>query len=88
MTSTSVGVLSLTCVSARACVRVSTPPTGNVIGDLNKRRGAIIDSTNHNDEVVILAEVPLNNMFGYAMILRANTQVGWVLEHLQIHANT
>ena len=47
---------------------------GAVIGDLNKRKGNIMDTDASDDQVTILAEVPLNDMFGYASELRAATQ--------------
>lgn len=48
---------------------------GNVMGDLNRRKGVIMDSATNGDDAVIQAEVPLNNMFGYSTVLRSNTQV-------------
>jgi len=47
---------------------------GTVMGDLNRRKGVIMDSTTQGDDAVIMAEVPLNNMFGYSTVLRSNTQ--------------
>lgn len=47
---------------------------GNVIGALNQRRGTIIDTDVGVDEVVMVAEVSLNEMFGYASQLRGMTQ--------------
>ncbi|KAG0141478.1 hypothetical protein CROQUDRAFT_663824 [Cronartium quercuum f. sp. fusiforme G11] len=47
---------------------------GNVIGGLNQRRGTIIDTDVGVDEVVLVAEVSLNDMFGYASQLRGMTQ--------------
>lgn len=45
-----------------------------VIGGLNTRRGTIIDSEVRDDECTILAEVALNDMFGYSNQLRGSTQ--------------
>ncbi len=47
---------------------------GDVIGDINSRRGAIQDTENRNGAVQIYAQVPLSNMFGYATSLRSRTQ--------------
>lgn len=47
---------------------------GGIIGDLNKRKGTIVDSETDDGTVTIRAEVPLNDMFGYSSDLRANTQ--------------
>ncbi|THH31698.1 hypothetical protein EUX98_g2502 [Antrodiella citrinella] len=45
-----------------------------VIGGLNSRRGTIIDSEVREDEFTAVAEVALNDMFGYASFLRGQTQ--------------
>ncbi|HEY8945983.1 MAG TPA: elongation factor G [Polyangiaceae bacterium] len=58
-------------------VEVVTPETnmGDVIGDLNSRRGKILGmSQRGKDTQVIDAEVPLATMFGYATDLRSKTQ--------------
>ncbi|KAJ9510934.1 hypothetical protein QJQ45_027833 [Haematococcus lacustris] len=47
---------------------------GNVMGDLNRRKGVIMDSYNQGDDAVIVCEVPLNAMFGYSTALRSATQ--------------
>lgn len=54
-------------------VDVTTPETamGDVIGDLNRRRGQIIGQENHKGAVIIHAEVPLSEMFGYSTLLRS-----------------
>jgi elongation factor G len=44
---------------------------GPIVGDLNSRRGIILESENVNHHCVILAEVPLANLFGYATVLRS-----------------
>ncbi len=47
---------------------------GNVIGDLNKRRGQVEGmETNHSGAKVIKAHVPLAEMFGYVTALRTIT---------------
>ena len=53
-------------------LEVTTPDeyTGPVIGDLNKRRGLIQGQDIKNNAVIIKAEVPLSEMFGYVTQLR------------------
>ncbi|MGE5615337.1 MAG: elongation factor G, partial [Bacillota bacterium] len=57
-------------------VEVETPPdfTGNVIGDLSSRRGMIQAQEDVAGTMVIKAEVPLAEMFGYSTQLRSLTQ--------------
>jgi len=43
---------------------------GDVIGDLNRRRGIIQNMSNRNNIKVIQAIVPLSEMFGYVTVLR------------------
>ncbi|CAA7264587.1 unnamed protein product [Cyclocybe aegerita] len=45
-----------------------------VIGGLNTRRGTIIDSEVRDDEFTAVADVALNDMFGYSNQLRGSTQ--------------
>jgi elongation factor G len=47
---------------------------GDVIGDLNSRRGKILDMGQRANARVIKAEVPLATMFGYATDVRSRTQ--------------
>ena len=47
---------------------------GNVIGDLNSRRGQIQGQENRSGAVQVDALVPLGEMFGYATDLRSRTQ--------------
>jgi elongation factor G len=47
---------------------------GEVIGDLNSRRGKILSVTLRNKNRIIKTEVPLAEMFGYATDLRSKTQ--------------
>ena len=47
---------------------------GDVMGDVNARRGQIVGSDIRNGAAVIEANVPLSTMFGYATDLRSNTQ--------------
>jgi elongation factor G len=44
---------------------------GDVIGDLNARRGRILDLETRGPERIIISEVPLSTMFGYATVLRS-----------------
>jgi elongation factor G len=57
-------------------VEVVTPENymGDVIGDLNSRRGKINGMTQRGNAQVIDAEVPLASMFGYSTDLRSRTQ--------------
>jgi len=57
-------------------VEVVTPEEymGDVIGDLNSRRGMISGSEMRGNAQVINAMVPLANMFGYVNTLRSMTQ--------------
>jgi elongation factor G len=45
-----------------------------VVGDLNARRGQIRGEDPCGNASIISAMVPLNNMFGYAKILRSMSQ--------------
>jgi len=47
---------------------------GSVIGNLNQRKGTIVDTEVRDDEFTLTAEVALNDMFGYAGQLRGATQ--------------
>lgn len=57
-------------------VEVVTPEEymGDVIGDLNSRRGKIQSMEKRGNSQVIKAMVPLSEMFGYATDLRSKTQ--------------
>jgi elongation factor G len=57
-------------------VEVVTPQEfmGEVIGDLNSRRGKILDMEGRAGAQVVEARVPLATMFGYATRLRSITQ--------------
>jgi len=54
-------------------VTVTTPDTfmGDVIGDINRRRGKILNQTTEKALVTVDAEVPLSEMFGYSTQLRS-----------------
>ena len=47
---------------------------GDVIGDLNSRRGKILGMDSRGGFQVITANVPLANMFGYSTDVRSMTQ--------------
>jgi elongation factor G len=57
-------------------VEVVTPENymGDVIGDLNSRRGKISGMTQRGNAQVLDSEVPLAEMFGYSTDLRSKTQ--------------
>ncbi|MGP1953336.1 MAG: elongation factor G [Arsenophonus sp. ET-KM2-MAG3] len=57
-------------------VEVETPEDymGDVIGDLNRRRGAIESMEDKETCKTVRAQVPLSEMFGYATDLRSQTQ--------------
>ncbi|MGC8594107.1 MAG: elongation factor G [Candidatus Kryptoniota bacterium] len=57
-------------------VEVVTPEEymGDVMGDLNSRRGRIEGISTRRDAQVVKAMVPLSEMFGYATALRSMTQ--------------
>ena len=57
-------------------VEVVTPEDymGDVIGDLNSRRGQISTQEQRGNATVITAMVPLANMFGYVNNLRSMSQ--------------
>ncbi len=57
-------------------VEVVTPEEymGDIIGDLNSRRGQIGEMGQRNDAQVINAQVPLSEMFGYSTDLRSISQ--------------
>jgi elongation factor G len=57
-------------------VEVVTPEEfmGDVIGDLNRRRGQVKGMEQRGNAQVISADVPLSTMFGYSTDLRSGTQ--------------
>jgi len=57
-------------------VEVETPEEymGDVMGDLNRRRGIILGMDDSAGVKVLKAEVPLSEMFGYSTSLRSQTQ--------------
>ncbi len=57
-------------------LEVSAPEEfqGSVMGQVNQRRGVIVNSGSQDGYCVIEAEVPLSEMFGYSTDLRSATQ--------------
>jgi elongation factor G len=68
-------------------VEVITPEDymGDVIGDLNSRRGKVEGMTQRGNSQVIRAQVPMSEMFGYATDLRSKTQ-GRATFSMQFHS--
>ena len=68
-------------------VEVVTPSDymGEVIGDLNSRRGKMEGSVQRGTSQVIRAQVPLAQMFGYVTDLRSKTQ-GRATSTMQFHS--
>jgi elongation factor G len=54
-------------------VEVTTPDEyqGDILGDLNRRRGKIIAIENKTEATILRADVPLAEMFGYATAVRS-----------------
>ncbi len=57
---------------------------GDVIGDLNSRRGKVTGMDDRGNAKVVAAEVPLATMFGYSTDLRSKTQ-GRATYTMQFH---
>ena len=57
-------------------LEITTPPesVGEVLGDLNARRGNVLDMDMRGDLQVVHARVPLASMFGYATAIRSLTK--------------
>ena len=57
-------------------VEVVTPDEylGDIIGDLNSRRGSVGGMDQRGNARVVNAQVPLSNMFGYVNTLRSMSQ--------------
>ncbi|MCK9190282.1 MAG: elongation factor G [Sphaerochaetaceae bacterium] len=54
-----------------------TGPTefqGNIFGSINQRRGIIVSSQEEGVSTVVIADVPLSEMFGYSTALRSMSQ--------------
>ena len=46
---------------------------GDVIGDMNRRRGTILEQIERGTNIAVVATVPLSEMFGYIGQLRSMT---------------
>ncbi|SQC98873.1 Elongation factor G [Fusobacterium necrophorum subsp. necrophorum] len=75
-------------------VEVTTPEEymGDIIGDLNSRRGMVSGMIDRNGAKIITAKVPLSEMFGYATDLRSKSQgratYSWEFsEYIQVPAS-
>ena len=57
-------------------LEITTPPesVGEVLGDLNGRRGTVIDMAQRGDMQVVHARVPLAKLFGYSTAIRSLTK--------------
>jgi len=68
-------------------VEVTTPEDymGDVMGDLNGRRGKVEGMDQRGNSQVIRAQVPMSEMFGYATDLRSKTQ-GRATYSMQFHS--
>lgn len=57
-------------------LEITTPPesVGEVLGDLNMRRGTVLDMEQRGDMQVVHARVPMAKMFGYATSIRSLTK--------------
>jgi elongation factor G len=68
-------------------IEVVTPDDymGEVIGDLNSRRGRMEGTDQRGNATVIRAQVPLASMFGYVTDLRSKTQ-GRATSTMQFHS--
>ena len=67
-------------------VEATTPEEyqGDIMGDLNRRRGKIMGIETKGNTVVVNAEVPLAEMFGYATAIRSLSKgrAGYSMEPL------
>ncbi len=57
-------------------LEITTPPesVGEILGDLNSRRGTILNMDMRGDLQVVHARVPMAQMFGYATAIRSLTK--------------
>jgi elongation factor G len=68
-------------------IEVTTPGNfvGDIVGDLNARRGVIHGRGLRGDTPIIFAEVPLTGMFGYGDELRSMTEGSGVFDMVYDH---
>ncbi len=57
-------------------LEITTPPesVGEILGDLNARRGSVLDMDMRGDLQIVHARVPMAQMFGYATAIRSLTK--------------
>ncbi len=57
-------------------LEITTPPesVGEILGDLNSRRGAVLNMDMRGDMQIVSARVPMAQMFGYATAIRSLTK--------------
>ena len=57
-------------------LEITTPPegVGEILGDLNSRRGTVLDMDMRGDLQIIHARVPMAKMFGYSTAIRSLTK--------------
>ena len=57
-------------------LEITTPPesVGEVLGDLNSRRGTVLDMETRGDMQIVHARVPLAKLFGYSTAVRSLTK--------------
>ena len=57
-------------------LEITTPPesVGEVLGDLNARRGTVLDMEQRGDMQIVHARVPMAQMFGYSTAIRSLTK--------------
>ncbi|MGZ6298810.1 MAG: elongation factor G, partial [Parachlamydiaceae bacterium] len=58
----------------RVSATTPDPFLGDIIGDLNRRRGRISGQETGKGSIIVTAEVPLSEMFGYSTQLRSLSQ--------------
>lgn len=58
----------------RVVATTPEPFMGDIIGDLNRRRGRISGQETHKSSIMVTADVPLSEMFGYSTQLRSLSQ--------------
>ena len=58
----------------KVAIIVPTEYLGDVMGDVNSRRGMILGQEQRTGAVQVDSNIPLSNMFGYATDLRSKTQ--------------
>lgn len=65
----------------RAQIKVPEDYTGDIMGDMKKRRGRLIGMELKDNKQVIIAEVPMAELYHYATDLRSMTQSRGELEY-------